>query len=475
MRILLVDDEPMSRQALANFLDGALGHEVIQCNQAERALELFGEYEFQMVLSDIRMPGMSGHDLLQSIRGGDKHPSVPFVLMTGFADTKSAVKALREGAEDYLLKPVDVSDLAKVVERIEQNQQQNTGPGMQEEQSSVQDPDTLRGKAFIELEGEGRIGVFSENMRNAISMAQLFQKDRSVPVLIEGETGTGKEIIAKFVHYGEEHVDTPFVSINCTAIPGELFESELFGYEEGAFTGARRGGAKGRFEQAHGGTFFLDEIGDMPLDLQPKLLRALQQKEIYRVGGDRPIQTDVRIITATNRPLKELVQQGLFRQDLYYRLDLGRIHLPPLRERREAIGPLAQMFLTRFAQQKGRRFRFISNDALRQLQAYHWPGNIRELQNALNRAVLLFDDIELQPEHIGFLQDDPSQAARSGGSAFVPGNLRLPDEPFDLQALEEEIIRKALEKFDGNKSRAARYLGLTRNTLRSRLRRIGEG
>ncbi|HEX7342673.1 MAG TPA: sigma-54 dependent transcriptional regulator, partial [bacterium] len=322
------------------------------------------------------------------------------------------------------------------------------------------------------LPGMGRVGIFSDAMKAAVTMTRRLHEDRTIPVLIEGETGTGKEVIAHLIHHGEQECAAPFISINCSAISPNLFESELFGYEGGAFTGARKSGIIGKLELAQGGTLFLDEIGDMPLDLQPKLLRALQEREIYRVGGLKKVPLDVRIIGATNRNLKSLVDEGRFRQDLYFRLHVGWVHVPPLREQKEAIIPLAQMFQNQYAAARKRRFRFISQEARARLIDYAWPGNIRELQNTLDRIVLLHDDIELRKEHLNFLTQDASLNWEADRSEIKPGYIGLPPQGLDLAGLESEIVRKALQLFGGNKTKAAQYLGLTRSALRSRLQKL---
>jgi transcriptional regulator with PAS, ATPase and Fis domain len=309
-------------------------------------------------------------------------------------------------------------------------------------------------------------------MRRIREMAEKLHQDRSLPVLIEGETGTGKEVVARMVHYGKGDVTTPFISINCTAIPATLFETELFGYEEGAFTDARKKGSIGKFELAQGGTIFLDEIGDLPLEIQPKLLRVLEERAFYRVGGLKKIKLDIRVICATNQNLLQKVREGQFREDLFYRLNVGYIQIPPLRERKEAIAPMAQMFLLQYAEKKNRRFRFLHKDAVPLLENYPWPGNIRELQNTIERVVLLYDDIEVRPDYIRFLTGDdnvfPGMQAET--SLLEPGNIKLPPDKLDLKVLEEEIVKKTLLKFNGNKTKTAEYLGLTRSALRSKLR-----
>jgi len=305
-----------------------------------------------------------------------------------------------------------------------------------------------------------------------VKMSEQFHEDRTVPVLIEGETGTGKEVMARLVHFGQNSdILQPLVTINCSAISPTLFESELFGYDEGAFTGARKEGKLGKLEMAQGGTLFLDEIGEMPLEMQPKLLRVLQQKEMYRVGGNIPVKLDVRVIFATNRNLKEMVAEKSFRSDLYYRLNTGRLYIPPLRERKEAILSFSQVFLDQYSKKRGRSFRFISKDAKKILMEYDWPGNIRELKNSIERATLLFDDLELKPEHLRFLQSNDKEF-ESSEQAIVPGRIVLPENELHIEQLELEIVRKALKKFDNNKSKTADYLGITRSALRSRMNKL---
>jgi two-component system response regulator AtoC len=321
---------------------------------------------------------------------------------------------------------------------------------------------------YENVAGIGRVMIVSAGMQTVVGLAKLLHGDRSVPVIIDGETGTGKEIIARMIHYGEKaQSPAPFITVNCSAITPTLFESELFGYEEGSFTDARKRGMKGKFELSQGGTLFLDEIGDLPLDMQPKLLRALEERKIYRIGGAKEIELDVRIICATNRDLEKMVQEGSFRRDLFFRLNIGRIHIPPLRERREAITPLALLFLDRFSREKSKAFKFIHKEAAKILQDHEWRGNVRELQNTIERVVLLYNDEEVRSEHLTFLTC--GEAPDPSASQIKPGHLILPPDHLDLKELEGEIVRKALRMFNGNKSRTAAYLGLSRSALRSRL------
>jgi DNA-binding NtrC family response regulator len=464
MRVLLVDDEPMSRHGVSFFLRMAMGCEVVECEDGTQALQLFRDNPFPLVISDIRMPQMDGLELLREIRRLPGGTETAVILMTGFADVDSAVTALREGAYDYLYKPVKSETLAAVLAKLQEERKQAAPTAA----PALSRPGVSQ---TIAIPGYGDVGVFSSAMRGVVELAYRLHDDRTIPVLIQGETGTGKEIIARLVHHGRGESPSPFISLNCPAIAPTLFESELFGYEAGAFTGARKSGHPGKLELAQGGTLFLDEIGDLPLDLQPKLLRVLQEREMYRVGGADRVTLDVRLIAATNRNLEQQVAKGQFRQDLYFRLNLGLVQLPPLHKRREEIAHLAQMFLARLAEQKGRAFRYVSKEARQLLESYPWPGNVRELANALERVILLYDEESVRPEHLAFLtQSLPAPAA--GTTPLSPENFTLPEEGLDLDALNREILRRALEKFGGNKTQAARYLGLTRSSMRKRAAKL---
>ena len=316
-----------------------------------------------------------------------------------------------------------------------------------------------------------RIGIFSDKTREIQEIAVKFHEDRQLPVLIEGETGTGKEIVAHMIHYGNNgDSSAPFIPINCTAISTGLVESELFGYEEGAFTGAKRKGAFGKLELAQKGTLFLDEIGDLPLEVQPKLLRVLEEREFFRVGGLKKIKLDIRIICASNRELEKRVLESTFRQDLYYRLNVGHIRIPPLRERKEEIIPLAKMFLETIARQKGKPCRALHPDAAVILKNYDWPGNIRELQNVIERIVLLNNSNYVLPRHLACLVPRRANLQPQDAYMLQLGHIVLPPDKLDLSTLESEIVHKALKKFNGNKTHTAAYLGITRSALRSKIK-----
>jgi DNA-binding NtrC family response regulator len=481
MRILIVDDDISSGSAVAEFIEEQLSYSIHLCHNGEDAYNMLKNEDFQMVISDMRMPRISGLDLLKKIKLLPKGDQIEVVIMTGFGDMESSIEALRGGAYDYLLKPVNIEELAILIERVAEKikikeENKDLKENFEQAISHVKKDQVERIQYYEttirEITSVGKIGVFSDVMRGVVRMAEQFHEDRSVPVLVEGETGTGKEVVARLVHFGKSNdVTKPFISINCSAISPTLFESELFGYDAGAFTGARKEGKPGKLELAQGGTLFLDEIGEMPLDMQPKLLRVLQQREMYRVGGSVPIDLDVRVIFATNRNLKAMVAEKTFRSDLYYRLNTGRLYIPPLRERKEAILSFSQIFLDQYSKKRNRKFRFISKNAKKMLQDYSWPGNIRELKNTIERATLLFNDLELKTEHLRFLQADDVEMETSE-KPIVLGRIVLPDNELNIESLELEIVRKALKKFQDNKSKTAEYLGITRSALRSRMNKL---
>jgi len=323
--------------------------------------------------------------------------------------------------------------------------------------------------------GIDEIGVFSKSLQAIIQQASILHQDRSIPVLIEGETGTGKELLAKYVHFGGGKVTTPFVAINCATLGHNTFESELFGYEAGTFTGGIPGGKKGKIDLAEGGTLFLDEITEMPVDLQAKLLRVLQEREFYRLGGLKTLKADVRVICTSNRDLEKYVAQGKFRQDLFYRLNVGRLYILPLRHRRKEILPLARMFLLSLAKEKGKSFKIINREACQLLQTYKWPGNVRQLRNVMEWAVLMYDDTELKPAHLGIIYEKGKNLQEMGSTENMvldEHNFSLPPGRFDFNSFGCNLVRKALEMHGGNKTKTAAYLGISRSILYTWLKRI---
>ena len=484
MRILIVDDNAHSLQSLAVVL-ADLGYEPVKARNAEEALQFARQAPFPMIITDIRMPGMSGLELLATLKENPATRQTDVVIITGHGDMDTAIASLRKGAYDYLNKPINARELAAVVDRCAEHQsllhenqdwrhqfEARVDEATREVRSNLDEVrNKLRGAT-----GVGRIIATSQAMRQLVEETRLYRNDPSVPVLLEGETGTGKEVLALLIHYGDQGSDQPFVAINCAAIPLELFESELFGHEPGAYTGSSRKGARGKLELAGTGTLFLDEIAEMPLSLQPKLLRVLEDRTFYRVGGVKKRHFEARVVCAANLDLLAMVEAGRFRRDLYHRLKVGHMRIPPLRERHSDIRPLSELFLKREAHKKKKQFKGLSPDALALLQAHSWPGNVRELENTIERAVLTSDGDLLLPAHLAFLFSgfqDPVALPDGGNEAFLadPAGLVLPENGLDLEALTDVLIRRTLDKFSGNKTRAAQYLGISRYALHRRLGR----
>lgn len=479
MKILLVDDDQESRRELGNFLRGN-GHEVVECSSGEEGYAALSQAQFPLVLADLTMPGMSGIDLLRNIKSLDQEIEV--ILLTSHGSVESAVAALRLGAYDYLLKPVKEEELAITIERIAdyitlRGENKQLRENFDTEVNSVtqetkQELAALRRFVAQQLGLDKIVGV-SSAMREIISLANQYHSDRSIPVLIEGETGTGKEVVARLIHYGPEASSAPFVDLNCAVLNSNLVESELFGYDPGAFTGGLNKGQKGKFDLAAGGTLFLDEIGEMPYELQSKLLRVLQEKTYFRVGGLKKIVADSRIICATNSQLDQAVSNGNFRADLFYRLKIGYVFIPPLRERPDDIIPLAESFLRQFARERRKNFQVIAPTAQDLLLNYRWPGNVRELKNTIEWASFMHDGETLEPEHLGILQKEATVPQPPVPVQIGPGMLEKPrTDGFSLSEAVDQIILKALRQHGGNVSQTARYLGVSRRVLAYKLQKM---
>ena len=448
--ILVVDDEDKIRRIIKLMLS-VKGHKIDEAKDGEEAFLKLKEDYYDLVIADIKMPKMDGMELLKRIN--DEGIGVPVVFITAYATVESAVEAMKMGAVDYIPKPFDEDRLLLTVEkalgisRIIAEKKQ-----LQEELERITVPKD--------------IVCASEPMKRVLEVAKKVAKLKGTTVLITGESGVGKEVVARFIHRSSPRAKKRFVAVNCAAIPSTLLEAELFGYEKGAFTGATSR-KKGVFESADGGTVFLDEIGDMPLEAQAKLLRVLQEKKIQRIGGTEEIPVDVRIIAATNKNLEKMVKEGKFREDLFYRLNVFPIHIPPLRERKEDIEPLVRLFVERVT---GKRPEgpVLTTGARRLLEEYPFPGNVRELANAVERAIILSGgELPLTAEHFSFLHTKQEQGA---GKPLIV----LPPEGISLEEVEKELIKQALERTGGNKSAAARLLGLTRTKLRTRLKLLKE-
>jgi DNA-binding NtrC family response regulator len=450
-QILIVDDDSGNREGLTLLLQQA-GYEITATDSGESALQRLAETPFAVIITDLFMPGISGLDILRRVK--ERTPQTHVILMTGHASTETAVEAMKEGAFDYLTKPINVKELKILLDNA------------LEKSRLVAENEYLRQQLRGKYHFANMIGSSPTMQAIFKQMEKIVQTDSTV--LILGESGTGKELVASAVHYNSARKEKPFIAINCGAIPGELLESELFGHVKGAFTGAGSDKA-GKFEAAEGGTIFLDEIGTMPMQLQMKLLRVLQEREVERIGSSRKIRLNVRIISATNADLAEMVKTREFREDLFYRLNVIPLHLPPLRERREDIPLLVKHFLKKSCEAQNHPPCTLCGEAAAALQQYDWPGNVRELENVIERAVAL-----VEGESIG-LHDLPTQISQQAGSSSPPPLPSFHADGVDLPALVAELecrmIQAALESCGGVKTRAAELLHLNRTTLVEKIRR----
>ncbi len=444
--VLIVEDEAKMRRLLELNL-GEDGFTTLSAGDAESGLKLLRENTVDLVVTDLKLPGMNGLEFLQAIKR--QNAALPVVVMTAFGTVETAVEAMKAGASDYVLKPFSLSEMRMVIRK------ELDVRDLREENRSLRE---ALGKRYAHPNVVAR----SVKMQEVLATVERVAPTNST-VLLGGESGVGKDLIARAIHDKSRRASGPFIKINSTAIPENLLESELFGYEKGAFTGANAS-KPGKFELADKGTLFLDEIGDVPPAIQVKLLRVLQDREFERLGGTRTVKVDVRLIAATNRDLREALEQGTFREDLYYRLNVVPIDIAPLRQRKEDIPDLVNLFISRFAGDSGKQVKSISPEAMQILVNYHWPGNVRELQNIIERACALAKGTVIEPDDI-HLDVLPSKAA-NGASGFLP-------EGMTLEHWEDEMIREALRRANGNKSQAARLLGLSRNALRYRLSKIG--
>jgi DNA-binding NtrC family response regulator len=444
--ILIVEDEAKMRRLLELNL-GDDGFTTFSAEDAETGLKLLRENPIDLILTDLKLPGMNGLDFLQTIKR--QNGALPVVVMTAFGSVETAVEAMKAGASDYVLKPFSLSEMRMVIHK------ELDVRNLREENRSLRE---ALGKRY----SHPNIVARSPKMQEVLATVERVAPTNST-VLLGGESGVGKDLIARAVHEKSRRASGPFLKINSSAIPENLLESELFGFEKGAFTGAVAS-KPGKFELADKGTLFLDEIGDVPPATQVKLLRVLQEREFERLGGTRTVKVDVRLIAATNKDLREALEQGTFREDLYYRLNVVPIDIAPLRDRKEDIPDLVNLFVSRFTGESGKPVEGITPEAMQILVNYHWPGNVRELQNIVERACALAKGNVLGPPDI-HLDVRPAKAANSPGG-FLP-------EGMTLEQWEDEMVQEALRRANGNKSRAARLLGLSRNALRYRLSKIG--
>jgi len=437
--ILVVDDESAQRQLLSGSL--SRDYNVVTAASALEATQLLSHRSFDLIITDERMPGMTGIELIRWVR--EHAPEIPVVVMTAYGSVETAVEAMKLGAEDYLTKPLkSLDELRLVVARVLR-------------QRMLQDKHVLH-QAEAEAQFPSDIVAESEAMKRVLWLASQVAAQPTT-VLLTGESGTGKEVVARLIHRRSPRAEEPFVAVNCAALTESLLESELFGHEKGAFTGAVQN-RRGRFELANGGTLFLDEIGEMSVNLQAKLLRVLQEQQFERVGGTRAIVVDVRVIAATNKDIAKAMSENAFREDLYYRLSVFPIHIPPLRERRDDIFPLAEYFAGKITARMGRHFRGFAPEAQNILQRYDWPGNVRELINAIERSLIIARGDTITPIDLPF-QPRPDRAAAT--------------PPVSLAEIEKAAILAALERNSGDRRGTADQLGISLRTLQYRLKEYG--
>ena len=437
VKILVVDDEIIMRESLAGWLQRD-GHDVETAKSGEEALEKLNHTHYDILLLDIKMEGMSGLDVLRHIREND--PDVDVIMITAYGSMSTAIEAMKNGAADYLLKPFDPNELGVLIDKI------------LEKQAQALENLYLREQYKDRTRFESMIGQ-SKPMQEVFDLIQDVAPMNST-ILISGETGTGKGLAAKAIHTNSPHSQGPFVIVNCGAIPEHLMESELFGYQKGAFTDAKET-KKGRLELAHGGTLFLDEIGEIGMRMQVDLLRVLEDRIFYRLGGTQPLEVDFRVIAATNRNLQKAVKEGVFREDLYYRLNVISFKMPPLRDRKEDLPLLAEHFLRRFSQETNKPIEKISRGAMDEIMLYDWPGNVRELENAIERAVVVCKGPQILEQDLPiFCAEDTPAAA---GSSLVE--------------IEKTHIAQVLRENAWNVSRSAKILGIDRTTLYSKIKR----
>jgi two-component system, NtrC family, response regulator AtoC len=457
--VLIVDDERTLARAVKAFLTEA-GYEAEVAGDAEQALELLPRLRPDVIFTDVRLPGMSGIDLLRRVREFD--PAIPVIIMTAYGTIEGAVEAVKLGAFDYMKKPVDLEELKLLADRA------------RETALMKQELSYYRRRAASELPMAGVLGSSPALRAVMDQVRQVAALDETPPVLITGETGTGKGLVARTLHTSGPRSAKPFIEVNCTALPASLMEAELFGYERGAFTDAKES-KLGLFEAAEGGFLLLDEVGDLEPSLQGKLLGAIEERTVRRVGGIRDRKIDVRILAATNRDLEREVQQGRFRSDLFFRLAVILLHLPPLRERGNDILILAEHFLRRFSAKYGKDVRRIDQRARDVLLSYPWPGNVRELSHVIERAVLWSRDNSIDVEHLSLTT--PVRAGVDGHApAAEPESIGRPSAELpagDLTQWERTMIERAMREAGGNQTKAAQRLGITRDTLRYRLKKFG--
>jgi DNA-binding NtrC family response regulator len=455
--ILIVEDEPKMLRLLELNLTEE-GYTTHTASDAETGLNTLRQEKIDLVVTDLKLPGMDGLEFLQAVKRADAR--IPVIVMTAYGTVETAVEAMKAGASDYVLKPFSLEEMKLIVRK------ELDVHDLREENRSLRE---ALGKRYEFKNIVARSGKMQEVLATVERVAPT-----NSTVLLGGESGAGKDLIARAIHQHSRRASGPFIKINCTAIPENLLESELFGYEKGAFTGAVSS-KPGKFELADKGTIFLDEIGDVPGTIQVKLLRVLQDRDFERLGGTKTLKVDVRVVAATNQDLRAALEQGTFREDLYYRLNVVPINIPPLREHKEDVPYLVDHFIERFVRESGKPIKGITPAAQKMLMEFHWPGNVRELENIIERAVALSagDMLDVADIRLDLSPSRPGGADIAAFALSAGGTTAFPPPGVTLEQFEDEMIKEALHRAGGNKSQAARLLGLSRNALRYRLSKMG--
>ncbi len=449
-KILVVDDEHLIRWSLEQNLKKQ-GYDVIMAGTGEDALQMAREQQPDLVLLDIQLPGISGIEVLEKLKDFDEE--IVVIMLTAHGGLETAVNAMRLGAYDYVSKPFNLDELSIIIRKALENSDLKQEVVRLRTETKRSAPDIIGG---------------SQQTKYLMEVLEKVAKSEASTVLVQGESGTGKELVAKWIHYSSSRAEKPFIAINCAAVPATLLESELFGHEKGAFTDAKST-KKGLFELADGGTVFLDEIGDMEMGMQAKLLRFLEDRSFRRIGGARVYTVDVRIISATNKDLQKSIEEKIFRNDLYYRLQVIPIFLTPLRERKEDVIVLAKHFVEMYNKDFNKKVQGIAGMAERMMLDYNWPGNVRELKNVIERAIILGNDESLLMEHLPL--EIVAKASAQGGAPMAA--FRLPPEGIDIEEVEKELIRQALDITEWNQSKAAKKLNLGIDAFRYRMKKFG--